>query len=67
MKNNVHSINLFVYVVTSKTLINLFYLGLEKGSTCTFVESILRNCGFRTGLFTSPHLIDVRERFRIDG
>ncbi|ONK62034.1 uncharacterized protein A4U43_C08F36110 [Asparagus officinalis] len=38
-----------------------------KGSTCTFVESILRNCGFRTGLFTSPHLIDVRERFKIDG
>ncbi|XP_068643910.1 folylpolyglutamate synthase [Aristolochia californica] len=38
-----------------------------KGSTCTFVESILRHCGFRTGLFTSPHLIDVRERFRLDG
>ncbi|KAI4385669.1 hypothetical protein MLD38_003666 [Melastoma candidum] len=38
-----------------------------KGSTCTFAESILRNCGFSTGLFTSPHLIDVRERFRLDG
>nr|POE69517.1 folylpolyglutamate synthase [Quercus suber] len=38
-----------------------------KGSTCTFSEAILRECGFRTGLFTSPHLIDVRERFRIDG
>ncbi|CAN1251014.1 Folylpolyglutamate synthase [Linum perenne] len=38
-----------------------------KGSTCTFTESILRNCGFKTGLFTSPHLIDVRERFRLDG
>ncbi|CAM0152537.1 unnamed protein product [Urochloa decumbens] len=38
-----------------------------KGSTCTFAESILRSCGFRTGLFTSPHLIDVRERFRLDG
>ncbi|EPS61030.1 folylpolyglutamate synthase, partial [Genlisea aurea] len=38
-----------------------------KGSTCTFSESILRHCGFRTGLFTSPHLIDVRERFRLDG
>ncbi|XP_027329270.1 folylpolyglutamate synthase-like isoform X2 [Abrus precatorius] len=38
-----------------------------KGSTCTFSESILRNCGFHTGLFTSPHLIDVRERFRLDG
>ncbi|XP_058748154.1 folylpolyglutamate synthase-like [Vicia villosa] len=38
-----------------------------KGSTCTFTESILRNCGFRTGLFTSPHLIDIRERFRLNG
>uniref|UniRef100_A0ACD5TNS4 Uncharacterized protein n=1 Tax=Avena sativa TaxID=4498 RepID=A0ACD5TNS4_AVESA len=38
-----------------------------KGSTCTFAESILQSCGFRTGLFTSPHLIDVRERFRLDG
>ncbi|XP_057428769.1 folylpolyglutamate synthase-like isoform X3 [Lotus japonicus] len=38
-----------------------------KGSTCTFTESILRNCGLHTGLFTSPHLIDIRERFRIDG
>ncbi|PRQ24964.1 putative tetrahydrofolate synthase [Rosa chinensis] len=35
-------------------------------STCTFCEAILRQCGFWTGLFTSPHLIDVRERFRIN-
>ncbi|XP_021891033.1 folylpolyglutamate synthase-like [Carica papaya] len=38
-----------------------------KGSTCTFCEAILRECGFQTGLFTSPHLIDVRERIRING
>jgi folylpolyglutamate synthase len=38
-----------------------------KGSTCAFVESILRSAGYRTGLFTSPHLWDVRERIRIDG
>ncbi|WMV23948.1 hypothetical protein MTR67_017333 [Solanum verrucosum] len=38
-----------------------------KGSTCAFSEAILRECGFRTGLFTSPHLIDVRERYRLDG
>ncbi|XP_010554637.1 PREDICTED: folylpolyglutamate synthase isoform X2 [Tarenaya hassleriana] len=38
-----------------------------KGSTCIFTESILRNCGYQTGLFTSPHLIDVRERFRLNG
>lgn len=38
-----------------------------QGSTCTLSEAILRECGFRTGLFTSPHLIDVRERYRLDG
>lgn len=38
-----------------------------KGSTCTFCEAILRESGFRTGLFTSPHLVDVRERFRLNG
>ncbi|KAK3021337.1 hypothetical protein RJ639_047080 [Escallonia herrerae] len=40
---------------------------LFQGSTCTFCEAILRECGLKTGLFTSPHLIDVRERFRLDG
>lgn len=36
-----------------------------KGSVCAFLESILRQQGYRTGLFTSPHLVDVRERFQI--
>eukprot|EP00047_Mylnosiga_fluctuans_P015279 m.44881 g.44881 ORF g.44881 m.44881 type:complete len:503 (+) comp5848_c0_seq1:6-1514(+) len=38
-----------------------------KGSTCAFVERILREHGLKTGLFTSPHLIEVRERIRING
>ena len=39
-----------------------------KGSTCAFAESILlENEVKNVGLFTSPHLVDVRERFRIDG
>jgi folylpolyglutamate synthase len=38
-----------------------------KGSTCAFVERILREYGYRTGMFTSPHLVDICERFRIDG
>ena len=38
-----------------------------KGSTCAFLERILRALGWRTGLFTSPHLVDFRERIRIDG
>jgi dihydrofolate synthase/folylpolyglutamate synthase len=38
-----------------------------KGSTCAYLESILRCSGFRTGLFTSPHLINFEERFHING
>jgi dihydrofolate synthase / folylpolyglutamate synthase len=38
-----------------------------KGSTAAFCASIARACGLRTGLFTSPHLLRVNERFQIDG
>ena len=38
-----------------------------KGSTAAMVESILRQHGLKTGLFTSPHLIEARERIRING
>ena len=38
-----------------------------QGSTCAMVESVLRHAGYRTGLYTSPHLVDVRERIRLDG
>ncbi|PRW33995.1 folylpolyglutamate synthase isoform X1 [Chlorella sorokiniana] len=38
-----------------------------KGSTCAMIERMLRSAGYRTGLFTSPHLVDVRERIRING
>ncbi|XP_076343346.1 folylpolyglutamate synthase, mitochondrial-like isoform X2 [Tachypleus tridentatus] len=38
-----------------------------KGSTCAFTESILRRHGLKTGFFSSPHLIAVCERIRING
>jgi dihydrofolate synthase / folylpolyglutamate synthase len=38
-----------------------------KGSTAAFLESILRQAGFRTGLYTSPHLERINERMRING
>jgi len=38
-----------------------------KGTTCAFVESILRQAGLRTGFYSSPHLVAVRERIRING
>jgi dihydrofolate synthase/folylpolyglutamate synthase len=38
-----------------------------KGSVCAMLESVLRASGFKTGLYTSPHLINFTERFRING
>ncbi len=38
-----------------------------KGSTCEMIASCLQACGYTPGLFTSPHLVDVRERIRIGG
>jgi dihydrofolate synthase/folylpolyglutamate synthase len=38
-----------------------------KGSTSHFLASVLQEAGYKTGLFTSPHLKDFRERIRING
>uniref|UniRef100_W8C8T9 Folylpolyglutamate synthase n=1 Tax=Ceratitis capitata TaxID=7213 RepID=W8C8T9_CERCA len=38
-----------------------------KGSTCALTESILRAHGVRTGFYSSPHLLSVTERLRLDG
>ncbi len=38
-----------------------------KGSTAHMLASVLRQAGFRTGLYTSPHFTDIRERVEIDG
>jgi dihydrofolate synthase/folylpolyglutamate synthase len=38
-----------------------------KGSTSAMLASVLRRAGYRTGLFTSPHLCRVEERFQVDG
>jgi dihydrofolate synthase / folylpolyglutamate synthase len=38
-----------------------------KGSTAAMLESIVRCAGFRTGLYTSPHLERINERIRIEG
>ncbi|MCM8782863.1 MAG: bifunctional folylpolyglutamate synthase/dihydrofolate synthase [Candidatus Omnitrophica bacterium] len=48
---------------------NLRYIHIAgtkgKGSTCAFITYILREAGFKVGLYTSPHLSDFRERIRI--
>lgn len=38
-----------------------------KGSVCAMLEAMLRSAGYRTGLFTSPHLHQYTERIRLDG
>jgi len=38
-----------------------------KGSTCAFLERILLTAGYRTGLYTSPHLLRYNERVRVGG
>src|SRR5580658_10557060 len=38
-----------------------------KGSVCAMLESIARAAGRKTGLYTSPHLVKLAERIRIDG
>jgi dihydrofolate synthase/folylpolyglutamate synthase len=38
-----------------------------KGSVCAMIDSVARSTGRRSGLFTSPHLVDYRERMRVSG
>lgn len=38
-----------------------------KGSTAAYLASILKEAGYRTALYTSPHLVDFRERMRVQG
>ena len=47
----------FVHVTGSK----------GKGTTCAYVDAALRKHGLKTGLFTSPHIQDLCERFHING
>ena len=38
-----------------------------KGSICAYVASVLQRAGYRTGLYTSPHLVRFNERIQVDG
>lgn len=38
-----------------------------KGSVCAYLDSVLREAGYKTGMFTSPHLVSLRERIQCDG
>ncbi len=54
---NPHQQIKFVHVAGSK----------GKGSTCAMVSSMLKASGYTVGLYSSPHLVDLRERITIDG
>ena len=38
-----------------------------KGSVCAYLASAIQEGGYKTGLFTSPHLVRLNERFQVDG
>ncbi len=38
-----------------------------KGSVCSYIASVLKEAGFKTGLYTSPYIVDFRERIRLNG
>ena len=38
-----------------------------KGSACAMLASVLREAGYRTGLYTSPYILSFNERMQVDG
>src|SRR5262245_18187545 len=38
-----------------------------KGSTCAMIANMLQGCGYTVGMYTSPHVTDIRERICING
>ena len=38
-----------------------------KGTTCSYIANVLKESGYKVGLYTSPYVVDFRERFRING
>ncbi|MEG1999698.1 MAG: bifunctional folylpolyglutamate synthase/dihydrofolate synthase, partial [Bacteroidales bacterium] len=57
MCGNPHKMYLTIHVAGSN----------GKGSVSHTLASILQSAGYKTGLYTSPHLIDFRERIRVNG
>lgn len=69
-KNSPADIRLFLEELGSpqKDLSIIHVAGTNgKGSVCAYLTSILREQGYRVGTFTSPHLVEIRERISIDG
>ena len=68
IQNTIHSFRSGVSLEKLDELSVIHVSGTKgKGSTCAFCESILRRHGYKTGFYSSPHLVAVRERIRING
>ncbi len=68
-KPGLSKINKFIEELSlSKNKLKFIHVGGTngKGSTCSFISSILRESNYKVGTFTSPHFYDFRERIRID-
>lgn len=69
-KNSLEDIRRFLYEMGEPDeSMKIFHVAGTngKGSVCAFLQSALINAGYRVGTFTSPHLIDIKERFCING
>ena len=38
-----------------------------KGTTCSYMASVLKESGYKVGLYTSPYVVEFTERFRVNG
>ncbi|MBQ7360117.1 MAG: bifunctional folylpolyglutamate synthase/dihydrofolate synthase [Lachnospiraceae bacterium] len=68
-KNSVEDTQKFLKVLGSpdKSMKIIHVAGTNgKGSVCAYLRGILKEAGYRCGVFTSPHLVEPTERFRID-
>jgi dihydrofolate synthase / folylpolyglutamate synthase len=51
-----------------RTFVSIHVAGTNgKGSVCAMLDAVLREAGYRTGLYTSPHLVRLNERMRVNG
>jgi dihydrofolate synthase/folylpolyglutamate synthase len=70
MKFGLHGIRRLLYVLDNpeRRFLSIHIAGTNgKGSVAALLAAILTAAGYKTGLYTSPHLIDYRERIRING
>lgn len=61
--------HLLNYLGNPEQKLNAFHVAGSngKGSTCSFLASIIQEAGFKVGLYTSPHFVKFNERIRING